>query len=139
MAKDRTRLSENQIFIVRLLDEAVAAVKYQAFNQRAVEIVTKGHVDFSGLDPENVPKNIVSENATINEIEGYTMGDKNARIDERGKFLTHLVTFPNPAKYKLHHNFDATTGPIKIKVFDVAGKELCNREIQGFDGHFEER
>ncbi len=130
MEKDSISLSAEEVYQVRLLDESAAAEKYQAVNQKALEIITSKNSQKLPATPSEQAQNTESEDTKLDEellpSPQYLSGD----------WLSYLTTFPNPAKFKLHLHFDAPPGEVRIRVHDVLGVLLYEKIIDDFSGQF---
>ncbi len=125
MEKDSIFLRPDQIQRVKLLDEDQAAEKYEAVNQRALEITT---------GPQVFEVNAEKESWINRQANDQKLDDK---IDvEEVIFLEELELFPNPAKYFIHVSFMANKEPLELRIHDLAGKLLHRELFPEFDGKF---
>ena len=139
VAKDSIKLQQDEIFKVTLIDEEQAAELYDAVNQKAVVISTYSTPQEQQLDKFYTKyQDLLKKSPDRGGVD--LAEEKSDKIDFAPKsekpFLTSLVTFPNPARYKLHLSFTAEPGPLTIAVHDVQGKLLLEKQISDFSGHY---
>ncbi len=139
IAKDSIKLQRDEISKVTLIDEEQAAELYDAVNQKAVVISTYSTPQVRQLDKSYTrDQDLLKKSVDKGGVD--LAEEKSDKIDFAPKsekpFLTNLVTFPNPARYKLHLSFTAKPGPLTIAVHDVQGKLLLEKQINDFSGHY---
>ncbi len=74
----------------------------------------------------------IDENDNEEEVsEKRKTAESNQTLD-----LSEISIFPNPTDGKITLEFTAPAQPIQIKIIDVNGKEVYNKNLKRFDGRF---
>jgi TonB family protein len=125
MEKDSIRLKQDQIVKATLLDEEVAALKYETVNQRALEIYTGPNIQTSSEDMK--PSEPSRKSHLISP----------APKQDKISLITDLNLYPNPTKFDLNLSFKAPKGPLEIRIHDAGGQLLYKESIPDFNGSYD--
>ena len=99
-------------------------------------------VFFFDKDQDVVKRKVIIIKKEINkeESEEIEMREEPSFPEIKGSELklTGFNAFPNPTDDIINVSFVAEKSPIVVQVYDISGKEVYRKEIQDFDGYFNE-
>lgn len=90
---------------------------------------------------KKIDLNKVKANQEEEKVEGTSIMRNPTPVKEgqRGLALEELEVFPNPNQGNMRVRFNAScTGPIDINVVDLTGRKIYTRQIDNFEGQFDE-
>ena len=122
-------LKEHQVVIISDDMEWIEMDEEEGEHVIKIERAGKG-----GTKIIKIEKEVIIDSDEDGKMEVIEISDEIPQVD----FLEEIDIFPNPTDGILRVKFSADEKPTTIKVLDASGKIVFNKELEAFNGRFDE-